>query len=192
MVSIKINLSSSSYFPSSVGGLKIYPFTQAWAWLLVVDELAELSWRGSAFAKRLLGGRSISKEVEGPPCARVLQLPSHLPAHPWLAPHTLPVLSLGLFRQHLYLLPNSPDHRLRQGPSWSPGQPWGLGFFPGHTVMALAGTGTPGSLTWEQTACIWVLGLEHKDPRLSFSIRGKAALHGRKRSPNHHKTLELV
>ena len=53
------------------------------------------------------------------------------------------------------------------------GLQWGQGFFPGHTVLVLAGAGSPGGLPWEQTTCIWVLGLEPCDLRHSLPNRAE-------------------
>ena len=41
-------------------------------------------------------------------------------------------------------------------------------------------------------ASSWALGLKHKDPWLSLPLGEKAAVQGRKRSPDLHKDLELV
>lgn len=67
--------------------------------------------------------------------------------------------------------PRSLDRRLRPGPPWAPGEPCGLGSFLGHTVLILAGVVAQEASSREQTACIWALGLTHRDPRPSLSLQ---------------------
>ena len=72
----------------------------------MVAKLAKMSWRHFCLCQATSGRKVYLK---GPWCARVLELHNHLPVHPWLAPHTRPVLSPGLWQQCFYLHPNFPD-----------------------------------------------------------------------------------